>query len=68
MGLRESDKEYMKISEGAIEERIEYCENLIRKMKSRLKEENSDTAHIRTLMREMIESAERELETLRSPR
>lgn len=68
MGLRESDKEYQKISEGTIEERIEYCENLIRRMQDRLKEEKSGTDHIRTLMQEMIESAERELATLRSPR
>jgi hypothetical protein len=65
MGLRESDKEYQKISEGPIEERIEYCESLIRRMRNRLTDDNSDTNHIRTLMLEMIESAEKELETLR---
>jgi hypothetical protein len=64
MGLRESDKEYMKIGDGAIEERIEYCENLIRRMQNRLTDK--DTDQIRKLTLEMIESAEKELNMLRS--
>lgn len=68
MGLRESDKEYMKICEGTIEDRVKYCENLISRMRNRLKDDNSNMNNIRTLMLEMIESAESELEMLRSAR
>jgi hypothetical protein len=64
MALKDLDREYRSISNGTREERIEYCENLIKKMRARLTDDYTDTSQIRTLMLEMIESAQNEIENL----
>lgn len=61
MGLKELDKDYRKISDKTPEEKINYCEQLIARMRSRLSDDYSDTTHIRTLILEMIEAAEEEI-------
>jgi hypothetical protein len=63
MGLRELDSEYESISRGPIEDRIEYCENLIHSVRSRLEEAGPE--YIRLIMLEMIESAQNEVVRLR---
>jgi hypothetical protein len=64
MALRDLDREYWSIVSRSYEERMEYCENLISRMRSRLASESADNSHIRLLMLEMIESAEREIKIL----
>ena len=61
MGLKELDKDYRKISDETPEEKINYCEKLIARMRSRLSDDYSDTSHIRALILEMIEAEEEEV-------
>jgi hypothetical protein len=61
MKLKDLDKDYRKISDKDPEEKIEYCEKLISRMRSRLSDDYSDTSHIRALILEMIEAAEEEI-------
>lgn len=65
MGLKELDKDYRKISDKTPGEKINYCEQLIARMRSRLSDDYSDTTHIRTLILEMIEAAEEEIEEIK---
>ncbi len=69
MGLTELDKEYRGICrEGDVAEMVEYCELLIRRMRNRLSDDFSDTNNIRSLLLEMIESAQKEIMMLQSKR
>ena len=65
MGLKELDRDYRKISDKTPEEKINYCEQLITRMRSRLSDNYSDTNHIRALILEMIEAAEEEIAALK---
>ncbi len=65
MGLTELDKEYRSICrEGDSAARIKYCELLIRRMRRRLSADFSDTNNMRSLLLEMIDSAEKEIAML----
>lgn len=67
MGLMELDKEYRSICFGeSIEKRVEYCEDLIRKMQDRLTDNHTSTNHMRSLLLEVIASANKEIEMLES--
>jgi hypothetical protein len=68
MPLRDLDREYRGIINGTNEERMEYCENLIKKMQDRLAADFTGTSRMRSLILEMIESAEKEIELLRTER
>jgi hypothetical protein len=65
MKLKELDKDYRAISNGTYTERIEYCEKLIEQMKGRLTDNFKDTNHMRALILEMIEAAEKEIVSLK---
>lgn len=64
MGLRELDKEYAEMAHFSSDEKIKYCEDLITRMRKRLSDDYSGTSNIHTLILEMIESAESEMQTL----
>jgi hypothetical protein len=62
MPLNELDKEYREMEHFPADDKIKYCEDLIIRMRKRLEDNNPGT--IRTLITEMIESAENELQKL----
>ena len=64
MGLRELDKEYREMAHFSDTEKLQYCEDLITRMRKRLSSDDAITSNIRTLLMEMIESAEREMQML----
>jgi hypothetical protein len=64
MPLKDLDREYRNISNGTYEERVNYCQKLITIMKNRLANETADSTQIRTLIHEIIASAEKEVEIL----
>ena len=65
MGLKELDKEYRDLSDKSSTAQIDYCEKLIERLRGRLTDDYSDTNHIRALILEMIENAEKEIITLK---
>ena len=66
MGLKELDKDYRKISDKTPQDKIDYCELLITRMRSRLSDDYSDTTHIRALILEMIEAAQEEIAAIKA--
>jgi hypothetical protein len=65
MKLKDLDKDYRKLSDKSPDEKIEYCEKLVSRMKARLSDDYSDTSNIRALIMEMIEAAEEEIAELK---
>lgn len=64
MKLSDLDKEYREMAHFSPSEKIRYCEDLVIRMRGRLSKDYSDTNHMRSLLLEMIEAAQLEIEML----
>lgn len=68
MELADLDKEYREMGHFSPAEKVKYCEDLVIRMRARLTDDYSDTSHIRALLIEMIEAAQKEIEMLEPER